>query len=171
MSLPPSFVAAAEAPVPIYLVGSAAWDSGLSLPDDLAAMATAQGFKAGSGETVLSATSDGTLSGVLYGLGKGGDALAVAGLSAKLKAGAYEIAAQGGLDLAQIAAGWADGAYRFDRYLSKAEAPPSLVIGTGADSEAIAREASAIIRLRDMVNTPAEDMGPEAIEAQVRDVA
>ena len=68
----------------------------------------------------------GGLARVLYGLGKGQDALAVAGLSAKLPKGSYRIVEAGGTAFSSVAAGWADGAYRFDRYLKDKATPPQL---------------------------------------------
>ncbi|MEL7541120.1 MAG: leucyl aminopeptidase family protein, partial [Pseudomonadota bacterium] len=97
--------------------------------------------------------------------------LAVAALSAKLPAGAYEIARSGGHTQAQIANAWADGAYRFDRYLSDKADPPKLVVGEDSAGEAQIRVAVAIDRLRDLVNTPAEDMGPPEIQGTISDLA
>ena len=70
--------------------------------------------------------ADGKLGHVIGGLGNGDNPLAVAAISAKLKAGTYRIEHQPETwPVAWIAAGWADGAYRFDRYLSEAAEPPS----------------------------------------------
>ncbi|MBY9066549.1 leucyl aminopeptidase family protein [Hyphomonas sp. WL0036] len=131
------------------------------------AIAAAQGFTGGAGQTVLVPGADGGTAHVLYGLGKGQDALIVAGLSARLPAGDYEIAETGGYAFASIAAGWADGAYRFDGYKKEKAAPPRLVIPASEDVARLSREASAIAGLRDMVNTPAADMGPEQIHGRI----
>eukprot|EP00903_Cladosiphon_okamuranus_P002734 g2732.t1 len=119
----------------------------------------------------LSATPDGALAGVLFGVGDGSDTLAVAALSAKLPSGVYQIASDAAYPLAHIAAAWADGAYRFDRYLGEKADPPQLVVGDDAAGEACIREAIAIDRLRDLVNTPAEDMGPPEIQGTISDLA
>ena len=63
--------------------------------------------------------------------------------------------------------GWATAQYRFDRYRSEApdEAPRVLLT---RDVKAIAptlAEAAATELVRDLVNTPAEDMGPSELEA------
>ena len=80
-------------------------------------------------------------------------------------------AADGGLPMASIAAGWADGAYRFDRYLKDKSSPPQLVIPEGEAGEALSAEADSIALLRDLVNTPAGDMTPAGIHETVETLA
>ena len=158
-----ALIPAASDAAPVYLVTAADWDSDLYLPDGLWAQAKAQKFKGQAGQMVIAARPDGAISGVLFGLGDGADALAVAALAAKLPAADYAVELGADLPLAHIAVGWSDGAYRFDRYLSEPADPPRLVVGEDAEGEAAIREAIAIDRLRDLVNTPAEDMGPPEI--------
>lgn len=167
----PAFLTQAETATPIYLCTRDEWTADPDLPEALHNAAMAQAFAAGAGERVLLAGEGGRLSGVLFGLGAGGDALAVAALSARLPEGAYEILAPGPLSMGQIAAGWADGAYRFSRYLKNPSKPPRLLLSQDADPTALINEARAIHRLRDMVNTPAEDMGPAEIQGQISDLA
>ena len=170
----PALIATADAPARLYLYSADDWgdDKQTSdLPDALKALANANGFKAGAGQFVVRADEDGAIGDVLGGLGAGTDGLAVAALSSKLPEADYEIARDGGYSMAHIAAGWNDGAYRFDRYLSDKATPPRLVVGEGDDSEAMMREATAIDRLRDLVNTPAEDMGPPEIQGTISDLA
>ena len=71
------------------------------------------------------------------------------------------------------ALGWLLAHYRFDRYLSDAEPTPNRVLLTSepADIADTIRQAEATALVRDMVNTPAEDMGPSAIEAEATRVA
>ena len=69
--------------------------------------------------------------------------------------------------------GWMTGQYRFDRYLSKPSEEGARVLLT-KDVAAIApalAEAAAIALVRDLVNTPAEDMGPAQIEAEAHNLA
>lgn len=155
----------------VYLVRPLDWDEAEhEVPFGLKSLARATGFTGKSGEMVLEADDDGRLKHVLFGLGKAPDALVVAALSAKLPAGDYEIARDAGLPFAHIAAGWADGAYRFDRYLKDSDEPPRLVIGGDSDADALDREADAIALLRDLINTPAQHMGPASIEQAVRQI-
>lgn len=135
------------------------------------AIAKGQGFTGGDGQLLMVPGEDGAVAHVLFGLGDGKDALAVAGLSARLPEGTYRIESTGGLSFAHIAAGWADGAYRFDRYLKDKATPPRLVIPGNEDADALSREAEACTLLRDLVNTPAADMGPQDVEAAIAGLA
>jgi leucyl aminopeptidase len=167
-----TFVPSAETPTRVYLFTSDDFAEMESEPFPGAkAIATANTFTGAAGQIAYGAVVDDKFSAVLYGLGSGRDALAVAGLSAKLPAGDYEIAQDGGFPLAHIAAGWADGAYRFDRYLSEPKLPPRLVIGEGASATAISEEAESAALTRDMVNTPACDMGPDNIQGVISELA
>lgn len=169
-----ALIASADAPAKLYLFSTDGWgdDQDTSgIPAPLAALAKANGFKGGAGQFVLRANEDGQIVDALGGLGAGTDGLALAALSSKLPAADYEIARDGGYPISHIAAGWADGAYRFDRYLSEKADPPRLIVGEDAAGEATVREAIAVDRLRDLVNTPAEDMGPPEIQGTISDLA
>lgn len=155
----------------LHFYTSAQWSDAGDIGGGIGALAKANGFTGGAGQVVLSAHDDGSVADVLCGLGDGSNALIVAAVSAKLPDGHYAIARDGGYSLAHIAAGWIDGAYRFDRYLKKKATPPVLLLGDAADSDAIMREATAVDRLRDLVNTPPEDMGPAEIQGTISDLA
>ncbi|MEL8055755.1 MAG: leucyl aminopeptidase family protein [Pseudomonadota bacterium] len=167
----PAFTANAEKATQVWLMTKQAWEADPDLPAPLSQMAKAQGFKGAAGQTVLTSNADAQIDAVLFGLGDGSDKLSVAALSAKLPEGYYEIAHADKLSSAQIAAGWADGAYQFDRYLETKAKPPRLVIGEGEVADAATKEATAIHRLRDLINTPAEDMGPVQIQGTISDLA
>lgn len=167
-----SFTAKADSPAKVHLYTSAAFKALENDPFPGArAVAKGQGFTGATGQMVLVPGEDGAVAHVLFGLGSGTDALAVAALSAKLPEGAYAIESDGGMAFAHIAAGWADGAYRFDRYLKAKAKPPKLVLPKGADAKALSREAEACDLLRDLVNTPAADMGPQDVQAAISDMA
>ncbi|MHA7899124.1 MAG: leucyl aminopeptidase family protein [Henriciella sp.] len=171
MPEPSALIATSNIAAPISLFTTSSWDEAKDLPADLLGLAKAQGFKGSAGQMVVAADTEGRISGVLFGVGDGADALAVAGLAAKIPEGDYQVVIDAGYPLAHIAAAWADGAYRFDRYLSDKASPPRLVVGEDAEGEAMIREAIAIDRLRDLVNTPAEDMGPPEIQGTISDLA
>lgn len=69
--------------------------------------------------------------------------------------------------------GWATGQYRFDRYRSepKAEGPRVLLTGDVSAIPGALAEAAATALVRDLVNTPAEDMGPAELEAAAERIA
>ena len=167
-----SFTADPTGAVDVFLYTSAAF-KGLENDPFPSARATAKalGFTAAAGQVAMIPGEGGTLGKVLFGLGNGKDALAVAALSGKLPKGSYSIAESGGLPFEQIAAGWADGAYRFDRYLKDKAKPPQLVIPEDEDADALSREADACALVRDLVNTPAQDMGPQHVEGAIAEIA
>ncbi len=167
-----AFTTSASNLIPVHLVASAAWDElRAALPENVRAFAETQDFTGNAGQKVIVPDADGAVTAVLYGLGDARDALAVAGLSAKLTEGDYTVdTAPEDWPFDWIAAGWTDGAYRFDRYLKSEASPPRLKIRDG-DSEAFSREAEAADLLRDLINTPAADMGPDGIEAAIQDLA
>lgn len=166
------FTAKAKNAARVYLFTSAAFKA---LKDDpfpsARAIAAAQDFTGASGQTVLVPGEDGKTASILFGLGNGRDALAVAALSARLPEGDYEIAGEGGQPFEHIAAAWADGAYRFERYKTARTKPPRLKIPGGKEGERLSREAEAVSHLRDLVNTPAADMTPEGLQADMAELA
>ena len=167
-----SFIAKPKHAARVYLFTSAGFKS---LNDDpfpsARAIAGAQDFTGGAGQTVLVPGPDGKIESVLFGLGTGKDALAVAALSARLPEGDYEIADDGGQPFDHIAAAWADGAYRFERYKTARTKPPRLKIPGGKEGERLSREADAAAHLRDMVNTPAAEMSPEGLQSEMAELA
>jgi len=69
--------------------------------------------------------------------------------------------------------GWITGQYRFARYRSddKAQGPRVLLTTQVALIDALTAEAEAECLVRDLVNSPPEDMGPAALEAECERLA
>lgn len=69
--------------------------------------------------------------------------------------------------------GWQTAQYRFTRYRDDkdAEGPRVLLTGEVKRIEPALAEAAAVTLVRDLVNTPAEDMGPAALEAEAEKLA
>lgn len=61
--------------------------------------------------------------------------------------------------------GWGLGAYRFEKYLSTSESPLLFSEQHSIEAEALLRES---LLVRDLINTPAEHMGPSELEHCVR---
>ena len=93
-----------------------------------------------------------------------------AALPRDLPGGAYRLATKLDRRAATDAAlGWALGGYRFARYRAPAERTPAqLVWPAGCDRDAATRTAEAIFLVRDLINTPAADMGPAELAAAAR---
>jgi leucyl aminopeptidase len=96
-----------------------------------------------------------------------------AGLADRLPAGHYRLASPLGPEAAtRFVLGWLLGGYRYTRYRSAESAPRRavLLIPDGADV-AYAQAAAAAAQLtRDLINTPANDMGPAELEAAAREL-
>ena len=109
----------------------------------------------------------GTLGGYLFGLGRSDDRpKLVTGLAgAAVETGQYRVAGDFG-DPTLAALGFRLGAYRFDRY-RKARPAPTLALPDGADAGEVARLADAAFLARDLINTPPNDLGPDAFEAAI----
>jgi len=69
--------------------------------------------------------------------------------------------------------GWVTGQYSYDRYRSEPSdiGPRILLSGHAKSIDPILAEAEAVALVRDLVNTPAEDMGPGQVEAEVESLA
>jgi leucyl aminopeptidase len=67
--------------------------------------------------------------------------------------------------------GWALATYRFGRYRKHEGSFPTLVWPGGCDRAGVERAASATFLVRDLINTPAADMGPEELAAAARTLA
>jgi leucyl aminopeptidase len=130
-------------------------------PAALAALAKLNGF-AGEAAAVLAGPE-----GVLLGAGDGSDPFIAAACAERLPEGDYRIE---GANAAHCFA-WLLGAYRFDRYKSAKPAAARLAAPAGVDVAAVRREAAAVGYVRDLVNTPAADMGPDALEREARMLA
>jgi leucyl aminopeptidase len=97
---------------------------------------------------------------------------AFAGLPTALPEGKYVLDLNGtGIAPTDAALGWALGSYTFDHYKKRKRAPATLVWPAGADQADVERIASSVFLARDMVNTPAEDMGPEQLAERASTVA
>lgn len=160
----------AGAAVPLRLVSA---ETVRSAAETLPVFARSSGFKGAAGSVCLCPAADGTVQEVLVGIGDGSDRWATAALSTTLPEGVYALSDSVAPDqAAAVALGWELGAYTFDRYKSKPTAPRArLLWPQGVDRAEIVRQAEAVMLVRDLVNTPAEDMGPAALEQAARSVA
>jgi leucyl aminopeptidase len=105
---------------------------------------------------------DGSPAGVVLGLGEDANLWSAAGLPKALPAGQYRFAPEPEAeDAARFALGWALGAYRFTRYKEDKDGDRAeLVWPAAADRQGTERAARATWLVRDLVNTPAADLGP-----------
>lgn len=117
---------------------------------------------------------DGKAAGLLWVLPKKPGIWSIAGLQKRLWDAdfALDLSACPDADTTLLCTGWALGTYRFDRYLKDAaEARARLVWPDGADRKQVTALAEGINLARNLINTPADDMGPSELEAAAREVA
>jgi leucyl aminopeptidase len=164
---------AADSAVPIETVAEADLAAALErLEGQAAGLAEAEGFKAKAGQALKLPGADGKLARVLLGLGAKPRPDVFRTASGRLPAGDYRLeAVPEGLDPTEIATAWGLGAYRYDRYKPAKEGPARLVMPEGADGHEARAIVHACALARDMVNTPANDMGPRQIETIAREIA
>jgi leucyl aminopeptidase len=122
---------------------------------------------------VLPDAARGGVSEVWVGLGTGAvDFLLAAALPDRLPPGEAMLDPSLPVETAMtVALGFAVGSYRYTRY--KAVAPPAaqLRLPAGIDETTIAAVAQADALARDLINTPAQDMGPSMLAAAVEALA
>ncbi len=139
--------------------------------------AKAHNFTGGSGQAVLVPDDLGNVAMVLFGAGGTSDGYSDSPLQAgtladKLRPGLYEIAtAPEDWDRALLATAWGMGAYKFTRYLKKPHTPPTLVLDDEMHADGTAAMVTALNRGRDLINTPAGDLGPKALHAETKSLA
>ncbi|PRY75197.1 leucyl aminopeptidase [Yoonia maritima] len=135
-----------------------------------------QGFKAGLGQVVAIPDADGAIAQVLVGYGTA-DSRArgrfhMGGIAAKLPDGVYQIASGlAGAVLEEAALAWLLSQYKFDRYAPCRATDAQLVAPDAIDADRIAIIANGEALIRDLINTPASDMGPQELEDAARALA
>jgi leucyl aminopeptidase len=121
--------------------------------------------------------SSGGLGAVACGRGNAIDTWTLGHLPARLSPGRYHLADSLPPEQATLALlGWELACYRFDRYRTPAASPsapafPELVPPAGADTAFVRAAVTAIHWARDLINTPANDMGPDHLEQEARSLA
>ncbi len=133
----------------------------------------AMGFKAEPGTFCLLPGRDNSFAKVLVGRPAKLDLWALGMLSQTLPPNQYtlpdDLTAE---EATALTLGWLLGQYRFDRYKQTPAAPqPVLKPPANADFAYIEAVRAATFLARDLINTPANDMGPERLEAVADDIA
>jgi leucyl aminopeptidase len=144
-------------------------------PARIATWLKSSAFKADAGKFAMVPSKDGTIDFVVFGLGSADDLWVAGDLARSLPANTYRLAGCLGAPSdfpTWIALAWALGGYRFDRYKSS-EKPEcaKLEWPDKCDRTYVQNAVVGIVLARDLVNTPAADMLPDALEKSVRDLA
>jgi leucyl aminopeptidase len=173
----PVFVAQGEAAnaVPIWFVTTAGWeDGGGPLDAPTRVFARAAGYEPRPGSHLLVPGPNSKLGGVLFGIENPKAATRNLFLPGKLAdllpSGTYRFA-NAPHDARLAALAFALGSYRFTRYRKGDGKVVRLQVPDGVDADDVSRVVEAAFLARDLINTPANDMGPAELEKAARDVA
>ena len=175
LPLPLQFAPSDSNALPVWFVTGESWPAiQTAIGPAATRYAAACGFEPKPGRLQLLPGVDGGLAGALFALAdkdaKGRDPLAAGRLATTLPAGVYRFAnAPHDPELAALA--FLLGLYRFDRYRADPAEPPRLVAPDGVDAPRLEAIARAVALGRDLVNTPANDLGPAALERAAKTLA
>jgi len=167
----PSLTASGKNAIPLHAVTAKDAKAWLAR-QKRSGLVVASGFGGAAGALAALPDAKGGIAAWVLGLGDSRDAFALAAAAEKLPAGLYRLGevpefCGGG----RAALAWLMGGYSFDRYKKKTERKARLVLPPGVDGEEISRIAESLFLARDLVNTPANDMGPAELEAAARALA
>jgi leucyl aminopeptidase len=154
----------------IHVVRAEGFDDWLGAqPERVRAALAAASFKAKPGEFALIPGNKADEWSSVLGVGDVATPWDLAPAAAKLPEGYYRLP-DGAPGVATL--GWLLAQHRFDRY-KKGDSKPQRILLTGDPAridEAVAL-ATAVAMVRDLVDTPANDMGPAELQGAVEDVA
>ncbi len=161
--------------VPLVALDKAEFAAWLKRQDSsLRAWVAATDFKAEPGSWRMVAGTDGALDRVLVGADPAQAYANWSAVAAALPPGSYRI--EGRLDArhaTQAGLAWALAGYKFARYKSDAKAGPARALAwpENCDRAYVQHTAFATSMVRDLINTPTEDLGPAELAAAARDLA
>ncbi|MDX1542038.1 MAG: leucyl aminopeptidase family protein, partial [Geminicoccaceae bacterium] len=164
------FTTAPENPRPLHVVRESAAERWLeTAPERWRAWLDGINYKPRPAAGALLPAADGTPEAALLVVGEPASPYDVAAAYGRLPDGDWTIESPD-LDLGVAALGWALAAYRFDRYRKLEPVRRRLVV---EDGQVLARAntiAHSVFLARDLINTPANDLGPEELAAAVHEV-
>ncbi|MEE4378214.1 MAG: leucyl aminopeptidase family protein [Candidatus Competibacteraceae bacterium] len=133
-------------------------------PEVLQRWVDSMGFKAKPNTMCVIPSGNGTVSSVLVGLTSFEDPWTLGNLPALLPPGDYFLSTdRDSATLERLLIGWGLGAYRFTRYKKTQQPSAKLVIPAACNAQSIKHQLKALYEVRDLINTPAEDMMPEQL--------
>ena len=147
--------------IPLYAVSSANYEQWLgNLPGVQQKWLKASGFHAKPGELCSLPDSNGELHGYAFGMAEQGWLYQLSPLPAKLPADEYRLVSDWSpVQRLQAGLGWGLACYQFSLYVKPKREMPLLALDEEIATDA-ERLLSAQSLVRDLINTPTEDMGP-----------
>lgn len=149
--------------VPIHIVSDLK-----DAPDDCQTWAKANDYTAKSASLLVCPNAEGDVQAVLFG--KSDQPLDTGNLASQLPEGDYHFETPPE-DAFLASLGWMLGSYGFSRYNNNKPKGARLVLPKGVDGDALLRQSEASFLARDLINTPANDLGPGQLEDTVRTLA
>jgi len=175
--MPLAFAEPTDAAIPVHVIDEDAVATTLDeLSPEARAWASTQGFTGSLGQVLCLPDAAGGLAKVLVGYGapamRARGRFHMGAVARKLPAGVYEIASGlHGDDLDEAALAWLLAGYRYDRYIKPATGVAGLIAPENVDAARIAIIANGEAMTRELINTPASDMGPDELEEAARTLA
>ena len=171
------FASSSSDACPIHLIKAEEFDKWLKLQNRvMKKWIRSNEFTARSQEVCLVPDSLGNLESILIGLGdratRDRERFTLGGSTNKLPHIKYKIESKHNeLELGEHSLGWLLSQYAFTNYLNKENKMAALVKPDGINSLRIEKIAQGEVITRDLVNTPANDMGPKELEEFVNSLA
>lgn len=175
--MPLSFASPSESSVPLHVIAQPDLDAWLQKqPDNVVSWVEANGFTGAMGQALLVPGAKARSGFALAGYGKAANRarkrFPLAAAAEALPKGSYHIASGVPEDvLSTECLGWLLTGYAYDRYATQSAAKARLVAPNGIDATRIEILANAEALTRDLVNTPASDMGPDQLQAAAEALA
>lgn len=168
MSLPACYTTQSDEPITLMPVTGEQLNAWLdNQPQTVQRWIDSHRFKAAEHTHCVIPGGKGSIDRVLYGVAENPDLWALSDATANLPAGDYLLACDWDeTQYDQAALGWGLGAYKFSRYKQEKKADVRLLLKD--ISGALKAELSAMIRVRDLINTPPNDMMPPELAAEAR---
>ena len=163
--------------VPIRLIDPRAFDAlkAAAGTSPVPAWLTSTGFKAAPDTFALVPDGQGGVAQVWVGVRSADHPYALAALPRALPEGRYRLASDDGpglkVDPFAAALSWSLGSYAFDRYKAPKRPAAELVMPPSAAARRGVEVAAVIAATRDLINTPAEHLGPAELADAVKAVA
>lgn len=172
-----TFAAAGTKSLPLTLIDAQSlpeWSAGQS--EQAQRWVAASNFSGAIGSVLAIPDGDGRVAQVLVGYGtpatRARGRFALAAARATVPEGTYHlVSALKGDALKVEALGWLLAGYSFERYASQSGAKAQLICPDGLEQGALEAIAAGEALTRDLINTPASDMGPPDLEQASRDLA
>lgn len=175
--MPLCFAPRSDSDLPLHVIAEGGLESWLSdQPDAVRAWVAASGFTGATGQALLIPGPGGAPEVALAGYGsddaRARQRFALAAAASNLPEGSYFLAS--GVPEAALETecfGWLMSGYAFGRYRKQSPTRARLVAPAGIDAARVEAMAAAEVLIRDLINTPAQDMGPEDLQAAAEALA